>query len=104
MTESGFSIPDVAESNLRYDRQNPNWRELACSTIRPGFREAMLLRRGPLTDKQISKYQAQGWYTAEFKEARRSLMDKKTAKTQAYLAKREGNFTLTNGRLVYNPV
>ena len=52
---------------------------------------------GPLTDKKIAKYQKLGYYSAEFKEARKEL--------QARKRKRKGNFVESeDGRLVYSPL
>jgi|SRR6185369_4811558 len=47
----------------------------------------------PLTDRQIDKYAEAGWYSAEFKEARRIKMN----------AKRKGNFIESDGRMIYSP-
>ncbi len=70
--------------------------------IRSTWNEARLLMRGRLTDKLISKYQRKGYYSHEFKEARRELMAKKKARRDAV---RSGNFlTTSDGRLVYSPL
>ena len=53
--------------------------------------------RGPLTDRKIAKYQKLGYYSAEFREARKEL--------QARKRKRKGNFVESeDGRLVYSPL
>lgn len=52
----------------------------------------------PLTDKRIAHYEARGYYSAEFREARRQHMAKKSK------VRRAGNFmTLEDGRMVYSP-
>jgi len=56
---------------------------------------------GKLTDKAISNYQERGWYTSEFKEARRELMEKKRIKREG---KRTGSFIEKKGRLIYSPI
>lgn len=49
----------------------------------------------PLTDKKITSYEQDGWYSEAFKEARRTRMQKK----------RSGNFlTDDDGRMIYNPI
>lgn len=57
--------------------------------------------RGMLTDKQITKYIEQGYYSAEFKDARRQYMENKQKKREA---KRAGNFMTSEGRMIYSPV
>jgi hypothetical protein len=52
---------------------------------------------GPLTDKKIAKYQALGYYSEEFREARRKLASIRKAK-------RQGNFTQIGDRLIYSPL
>ena len=51
---------------------------------------------GPLTDRKIEKYAADGWYSEEFRKARRELRNKK---------KRVGNFLeCQDGRFIYSPL
>lgn len=63
-----------------------------------------LLRRGPLTDRQIAKYQARGFYSPEYRKARKEIMDKKRVKRLELEARREGNFLTVDGRLIYSPL
>lgn len=58
-----------------------------------------LVRGAKLTDKRISFYAKRGWYSAEFRNARRELMRGK----QARQSKREGSFLNDGGRLIYSP-
>jgi len=53
--------------------------------------------RGKLTDRKIEQYIKEGYYTAEFKEERKKLMDRKRAR-------RQGNFNLVDDRMIYNPL
>jgi hypothetical protein len=72
--------------------------------IRSSWNETRILVRGPLTDKAIEKYRKQGWYSAEFKEARREMIARRNAKRQERESRREGNFLVfTDGRKVYSP-
>lgn len=68
--------------------------------IRSGWREDHLLLRGPLTDKKIERYRRRGRYSPEFARARRDLIARKKAKAQ----KRDGNFIVRDGRMIYSPV
>jgi len=61
----------------------------------------MMVRR-PLTDKKIASYESRGFYSPEFREARRELMARKAAKAAKY-QQRQGNFIKIDGRLVYSP-
>lgn len=64
-------------------------------SIRSTWNPARLTLRGPLTDRKIERYQRQGWYSAEFKKARRD---------RQAVQRREGNWLhTTDGRMVYSP-
>lgn len=53
-----------------------------------------------LTDRRIEQYRKAGWYSEEFREARRELM----AKNRVKRAVREGSFLKQqDGRLIYAP-
>lgn len=97
--DSSFQLPDVAGSNARHDREHGDYRDYNDTRIRSAWNEARLMRRRPLTDKQIRKYEALGYYSSEFRDARRALQDRKSASR----ARREGNFDLVDGRMIYNP-
>jgi len=57
---------------------------------------------GPLTDKKIVKYEAQGYYSQAFREARREFWANRSAKRAA---KRDGNFLIhPDGRKVFSPI
>lgn len=67
------------------------------SHIRSGWNISTMLRRGPLTDKKIEKYRKLGYYSNEFRQARKDLMKRKQEK-------REGNFRVEkDGRMIYDP-
>lgn len=55
---------------------------------------------GRLTDKKIAKYQREGYYSPEFKAARREIMKNREFKRRM----RQGNFDeVEDGRLIYRP-
>ena len=93
MTED-LAIPNVAKANFEHDRAHPtNWQP-----IRAGFRSDVLIRRGKLTDQKIARYEKLGYYSADFRQARRELWNRRAAK------RRSGNFDLTDdGRMIYRP-
>ena len=66
--------------------------------FKPQWRSWGFLRRGILTDKQIEKYQREGYYSAEFKLARKQLQSRQKRS-------RTGNFILDDdGRMIYSPL
>jgi len=65
--------------------------------VRTGWSRAIGFSNGPLTDRKIEKYRTQGYYSQEFKEARKKLQAMRRGK-------REGNFTRTVERLIYSPL
>ena len=54
--------------------------------------------KGPLTDKEIAQYQEAGFYSAEFREARKLWMARKIS------SRREGNFIRTEDGIIYSPI
>ena len=68
--------------------------------LRSSWNTTAMLIRGPLTDRKIKKYEAQGWYSAEFKQARKAKMENKRIKTHL---RRVSNFFEHDGRLIYSP-
>ena len=58
-----------------------------------------MLIRGPLTDRKINEYAKRGWYSSEYKAARRDRMNKQRSKQ----AVREGSFLRTGNTLIYAP-
>lgn len=74
------------------------------TAIRSSWNVTQMLIRGPLTDKKIEQYREAGWYSAEFREARREMMERKRVKREQHEARREGNFLVfKDGRQVYSP-
>lgn len=66
--------------------------------LRSGWRAHLLIIRGPLTNKKIEAYRQQGYYSPEFREARREYMKRKQRL-------RKGNFVEgEEGRLIYSPL
>lgn len=60
---------------------------------------SLALRTHVLTDRDIARYQAQGYYTAEFREARRQLWEKRHSRRR----EPPSNFVSHDGRLIYCP-
>lgn len=54
-----------------------------------------------LTDKKIAKYQKLGFYSQEYRDARRDQMIKKGLIRPS---KREGSFLEHDGRMIYSPL
>jgi hypothetical protein len=57
---------------------------------------SIAMRGRLLTDRDISKYAAKGYYSAEFREARKTLWQNRAQK-------RKSNFVSRDGRLIYCP-
>lgn len=100
MTDDGPPVDLVAQA--KWDRENghllyhshgdPGWKMQP--RMGGAWKPASFIRRGPLTDKQIDKYERQGFYSAEYRKARKEQMQKK----------RSGNFDVQkDGRMVYRP-
>lgn len=96
MIES-FAVPDIALSNAGHDREHGNPCDLA--PIRSAWMELVLMRRGKLTNRKIAQYERKGFYSPEYRLARKELMERKKKKR----LDRTGNFDLVEGRLIYNP-
>lgn len=64
--------------------------------IKSGWNESLFLFKGKLTDKAIAKYQAQGYYDQDLKDARAKLRKMRKAR-------RDGNFDMVDGRMIYRP-
>lgn len=58
---------------------------------------------GLLTDRKIEHYRRNGFYSEDFRGARRDIWAKRKKKRDAYET-RDGNFIKTDGRLIYNPI
>lgn len=68
--------------------------------IRPlgtSWREFTVGKR--LTDARIEYYQKLGYYSPEFRKARREAWERKASKRR----QRVGSFDIVNGRMIYNP-
>jgi len=90
---------ELRAANLKHDLEHGDVGEYSSQRIRSAWSEGRLIGRGPLTDKKIAKYDKAGWFSAEFKEARKRLMVKK----QSARARRDGNFDIVDGRMIYRP-
>src|SRR5688572_8010693 len=97
MSEELLPWSELSEANRRHDEE-PHSVCFDKSARYPGtWRDHS---RGPLlTDKRIERYQKKGFYSAEFREARRAYQARKAAQ------KRVGNFIKAgDGRFIYCPV
>lgn len=100
MTDDNIlKLPDVNESNRRHDQQHGDPYQYNQTRTRCGWNTATMSRKGKLTDKTIQKYQEQGFYSAEYKAARRELAEKRSKKRVV----RDGNFDIVDGRMIYRP-
>ena len=95
-SQPGFVVVlEQLPDNARFDREHD--RTFAFSRIHCAFRPDQLIRKGKLTDKKIAKYEASGYYSDDFRQARKQLWQKKS--------QRRGNFDLTDdGRMIYRPI
>lgn len=87
---------ELAAANARHDLE---LRRLGIDQqlrFKPGFKPHLAILRGPLTDRKITRYAKQGFYSEEFREFRRKTMQKKS--------RRQGNFVQTDGRFIYSPL
>jgi hypothetical protein len=71
----------------------------ASGHIRPSWNTVHMLIRGRLTDRKIAQYERLGYYSSEYRTARRERM----AKQQSQRLKRDGSFVTRDGRLIYAP-
>lgn len=70
------------------------------SLTRSGWNSSAMLIRGFLTDKKVEHYRKQGYYSEEWRSARRELWARRAEKR-----KRRGNFLeAEDGRLIYSPL
>jgi hypothetical protein len=76
--------------------------------IRSSWNESLMILKGPLTDRAIDRYKAQGWYSDEMRAARKERQAKKAEQRQRAAArrgeKRGGNFIVREGRMIYSPL
>ena len=62
-----------------------------------GWNEGATLMRGPLTDKKIRSYEKRGFYSEEYRTARKDFAEKKHKR-------RLGSFDqMQDGRMIYRP-
>jgi hypothetical protein len=74
---------------------------LPAAPIRSSWNTVRMLMRGPLTDRKIEQYEKRGYYSAEFREARREMWQRQQAKRM----RRDGNFLLReDGSRIYAPL
>lgn len=69
--------------------------------VRSAWKESMFVMRGRLTDRAIERYERQGYYSPEARQAR---ADYRKAKADMKRKKKDGNFLVgDDGRLIYSP-
>lgn len=59
--------------------------------------------RGLLTDRKIEQYRREGFYSPEWRAARREIWAKRQKKREPK-ENRDGNFLKIDGRLIYSPI
>lgn len=63
-----------------------------------------MILKGPLTDRKIGQYQRQGFYSEEYRTARRERQAKKAERRNRGL-RREGNLLVRqDGSPIYSPL
>ena len=67
--------------------------------IRSGWNLSTILRGKRLTDARIAYYQRRGFYSDEFRAARREHQQRQ----QSQRSKRDGSFVIHEGRAIYSP-
>ncbi len=85
----------LSKANLRHDEELARMGITAQAHVRSGRNRSLMIVRGPLTDRQIANYDRLGFYSPEFKAARKALQAKKTHPGS--------NFSERDGRLIYSP-
>lgn len=69
--------------------------------LRSSWNAGLMILKGRLTDRKIDEYRRRGFYSADFREKRREIQQRKAARR----ARREGNFVVDNrGAAIYSPV
>lgn len=85
---------ELAAANQRHDAQLHSVPMDPSVPIRSRWASSNV-PKGELTDKKINKYQKLGYYSPEYRQARKEFQAKKRA--------RSGNFDLIDGRMIYRP-
>lgn len=88
---------ELLEANRRHDNELAAMGIEWDGKVRSSWNQARLVVRGRLTDKRIEKYEKAGFYSAEYREARRKLAQRRSDK-------RKGNFIERDGKFIYSPI
>jgi hypothetical protein len=100
-------LNELNDSNARHDEELRQMHIATEGRLSSSWNPSKLALRGPLTDRKIEKYKKAGFYTLEYREARKKAMAKKAFAYNANQAtktfERKGNFTEIGGRLIYTP-
>lgn len=74
-------------------------------SIKPSWNTTRMLVRGPLTDRKIEQYRKQGWYSAEFRAQRATILARKKHQFRNIECNRDGNWIIdTEGRMIFSPL
>lgn len=95
MTDT-FSLPDIPSANAKHDQEHGSPYEFQLGKVGSAWKSDAMSRRGLLTDRKIAKYAQMGYYTEEFREARKKHNEKKRI--------RIGSFVKEGDRLIYSPL
>lgn len=90
----------LAKANGACDAQLASYHLSTHDRLRSNWRSEPL-RSTLLTDKQIAHYEELGYYSAEYRAARREFMARYLVRAQR---KREGNFRKEGERLIFSPL
>lgn len=89
---------ELAAANARHDAANHDVTMLPHARLPTSWNMVRMTVRGELTDRKIAKYEKAGFYSADFRAARKAMMEKKKAR------KRHGNFVQVDDRWIYSPI
>lgn len=96
------SSPNSATDRLAQQwegERNAIYEGIPLRPIRSTWNETRLLVGDRLNDRKIAEYVRRGFYTEEFRQARRDHREKKYPKS-----KRTGSFVERDGRMIYSPL
>lgn len=98
MIEELITPESIEAANRRHDLQHGDPQQFNQSRTRSGWNTDQMSIKGELTDRAIKRYSEAGYYSDELKKARELYQAKKRGNRR-----REGNFDIVEGRLVYRP-
>lgn len=63
-----------------------------------------MLIRGRLSDRKIEQYRKQGFYSSEYRQARKQRMKRKVFREEMNRVSSGNFFEAEDGRLIYSPI